>query len=196
MKLENLLLHREGYVRITDFGLSKDNMDAYTYTNTVCGTPQYMAPEILRGSSYSRAVDWWALGVLMFEMLTGTYPFNGDNVEELFCNIIDNKLVFPSSLKSEAQFLLNCLLVHDPEYRLGFGEQAAEEVKANEFFDQFNFEALLAKKIPAPFVPKLKNAEDVSYFHNNFTKASPNFTRAKGQPKICEIDQNKFSDFN
>ena len=190
------MLDREGYVRIADFGLCKENMDAFTHTSTFCGTKHAMAPELLTDSSYTRAVDWWALGVLMFEMLVGDSLIKGDNEEEIYSCILNDEIVYPSSISEESTIFMDLLLEREPEVRLGWGEEDAEEVKAEEFFNQFNFEALLAKKIPAPFVPKLKNLEDVSYFDEKFTQAIPIFSPAKAQPTVGKIDQEEFAEFD
>ena len=155
-----------------------------------------MAPELLAESSYTRAVDWWGLGVLIFEMLVGDCPFQGEDDDEVYKNILEHEIVYPCSLGMESTLFMDLLLERQPELRLGSGEEDAEEVKAQCFFKQFNFEALLAKKIPAPFVPKLKNAEDVSYFDEEFTQACPILTPSKGLAKVCLKDQNKFADFD
>ena len=183
-------------MRITDFGLCRENMDAYSHTSTFCGTAVYMAPELIAESSYTRAVDWWSLGVLIFEMLVGDCPFHGDDDDELYKNILEEEIVYPCKLGMESTLFMDLLLEREPELRLGSGEEDAEEVKAQCFFNQFNFEALLAKTIAAPFVPNLKNAEDVSYFDEEFTDTSPILTPAKNLEKISEMDQKKFGDFD
>ena len=183
-------------MRITDFGVCKENMDAYSHTSTFCGTPELIAPELITESSYTRAVDWWALGVIMFALLVGGYPFTGDNDEELYSSIVKDEIEYPSSLSVESILFMKFLLEREPLLRLGSGEEDAEEVKAEEFFNQFNFDALLAKTIPAPFVPTLKNAEDVSNFDEEFTKTCAVLSPAKGHPKVCKKNQKKFADFD
>ena len=102
MKLDNLLLDTEGYVKIADFGLCKEGMGYGDRTGTFCGTPEFLAPEVLTETSYTRAVDWWGLGVLIFEMLVGESPFPGDDEEEVFDSIVNDEVRYPRFLSLEA----------------------------------------------------------------------------------------------
>ena len=102
LKLDNLLLDTEGYVKIADFGLCKEGMGYGDRTGTFCGTPEFLAPEVLTDTSYTRAVDWWGLGVLIFEMLVGESPFPGDDEEEVFDSIVNDEVRYPRFLSLEA----------------------------------------------------------------------------------------------
>ena len=102
LKLDNLLLDTEGYVKIADFGLCKEGMGYGDRTGTFCGTPEFLAPEVLTETSYTRAVDWWGLGVLIFEMLVGESPFPGDDEEEVFDSIVNDEVRYPRFLSLEA----------------------------------------------------------------------------------------------
>ena len=102
LKLDNLLLDTEGYVKIADFGLCKEGMGFGDRTGTFCGTPEFLAPEVLTETSYTRAVDWWGLGVLIFEMLVGESPFPGDDEEEVFDSIVNDEVRYPRFLSLEA----------------------------------------------------------------------------------------------
>lgn len=102
LKLDNLLLDIDGYVKIADFGLCKEGIGFGDRTGTFCGTPEFLAPEVLTENSYTRAVDWWGLGVLIFEMLVGESPFPGDDEEEVFESIVNDPIRFPRFLSSEA----------------------------------------------------------------------------------------------
>ena len=102
LKLDNLLLDTEGYVKIADFGLCKEGMGFGDRTGTFCGTPEFLAPEVLTEPTYTRAVDWWGLGVLIFEMLVGESPFPGDDEEEVFDSIVNDEVRYPRFLSLEA----------------------------------------------------------------------------------------------
>uniref|UniRef100_A0A665UF49 Uncharacterized protein n=1 Tax=Echeneis naucrates TaxID=173247 RepID=A0A665UF49_ECHNA len=134
LKLDNLLLDTEGYVKIADFGLCKEGMGFRDRTSTFCGTPEFLAPEVLTETSYTRAVDWWGLGVLIFEMLVGESPFPGDDEEEVFDSIVNDEVRYPRFLSTEAISIMRRLLRRSPERRLGAGERDAEEVKKHLFF--------------------------------------------------------------
>ncbi|XP_070614690.1 serine/threonine-protein kinase N3 isoform X1 [Erythrolamprus reginae] len=134
LKMDNLLLDAEGFVKIGDFGLCKEGVGFGDRTSTFCGTPEFLAPEILTDPSYTRAVDWWGLGVLIFEMLVGESPFPGDNEEEMFDSIISEDVRFPRFLSELSTSLMRKLLQKCPERRLGAGEKDAEEIKSHPFF--------------------------------------------------------------
>ncbi|KAA0713072.1 Serine/threonine-protein kinase N2 [Triplophysa tibetana] len=153
LKLDNLLLDTEGYVKIADFGLCKEGMGFSDRTSTFCGTPEFLAPEVLTETSYTRAVDWWGLGVLIFEMLVGESPFPGDDEEEVFDSIVNDEVRYPRFLSTEAISIMRRLLRRNPERRLGAGERDAEEVKRHPFFRNMDWDALLAKKTQPPFMP-------------------------------------------
>nr|XP_058896448.1 serine/threonine-protein kinase N2 isoform X10 [Kogia breviceps] len=134
LKLDNLLLDTEGFVKIADFGLCKEGMGFGDRTSTFCGTPEFLAPEVLTETSYTRAVDWWGLGVLIYEMLVGESPFPGDDEEEVFDSIVNDEVRYPRFLSTEAISIMRRLLRRNPERRLGAGEKDAEDVKKHPFF--------------------------------------------------------------
>ncbi|CAI5776785.1 serine/threonine-protein kinase N2 isoform X1 [Podarcis lilfordi] len=133
LKLDNLLLDTEGFVKIADFGLCKEGMGFGDRTSTFCGTPEFLAPEVLTETSYTRAVDWWGLGVLIYEMLVGESPFPGDDEEEVFDSIVNDEVRYPRFLSTEAISIMRRLLRRNPERRLGAGEKDAEDVKRHHF---------------------------------------------------------------
>ncbi|CAH1388799.1 unnamed protein product [Nezara viridula] len=153
LKLDNLLLDTEGYVKIADFGLCKEGMGFGDRTGTFCGTPEFLAPEVLTETSYTRAVDWWGLGVLIFEMLVGESPFPGDDEEEVFDSIVNDEVRYPRFLSLEAIAIMRRLLRKNPERRLGSTERDAEDVKKQAFFRNIAWEELLMRRIKPPFVP-------------------------------------------
>uniref|UniRef100_A0A8C6MEH2 Protein kinase N2 n=1 Tax=Nothobranchius furzeri TaxID=105023 RepID=A0A8C6MEH2_NOTFU len=196
LKLDNLLLDTEGYVKIADFGLCKEGMGYRDRTSTFCGTPEFLAPEVLTETSYTRAVDWWGLGVLIFEMLVGESPFPGDDEEEVFDSIVNDEVRYPRFLSTEAISIMRRLLRRSPERRLGAGERDAEEVKKHLFFRNIDWDGLLAKKVKPPFVPTIQSSSDVSNFDEEFTSEAPILTPPREPRALNSEEQKLFSDFD
>ncbi|XP_022661056.1 serine/threonine-protein kinase N2-like isoform X2 [Varroa destructor] len=196
LKLDNLLLDKDGYVKIADFGLCKEGMGFGDKTGTFCGTPEFLAPEVLTESAYTRAVDWWGLGVLIFEMLVGESPFPGDDEEEVFDSIVHDEVRYPRFLSIEAIAIMRRLLRKNPERRLGATEKDASDVKKQAFFRNINWEDLLAKRTKPPFVPTVRNMEDVSNFDTEFTSEKPILTPPKeNRNALTQKDQRQFDNF-
>ncbi|XP_072931864.1 serine/threonine-protein kinase N [Epargyreus clarus] len=195
LKLDNLLLDTEGYVKIADFGLCKEGMGWGDRTGTFCGTPEFLAPEVLTETSYTRAVDWWGLGVLIFEMLVGESPFPGEDEGEVFDSIVNDEVRYPRTLSLEAIALMRRLLRKNPERRLGSSERDAEDVKKQAFFRNVNWEQLLLRKVKPPFVPTITNLEDVSNFDSEFTSEAAVLTPPKEPRPLSTNDHKLFSDF-
>ncbi|XP_055768041.1 serine/threonine-protein kinase N2-like isoform X2 [Salvelinus fontinalis] len=196
LKLDNLLLDTDGYVKIADFGLCKEGMGFGDRTSTFCGTPEFLAPEVLTDTSYTRAVDWWGLGVLIYEMLVGESPFPGDDEEEVFDSIVNDEVRYPRFLSTEAIAIMRRLLRRNPERRLGSGEKDADEIKKQPFFRGLDWEALLQRKLPPPFVPSIKGREDVSNFDEEFTAEPPALTPPREPRTLSRKDQDSFCDFD
>ncbi|KAG7321555.1 hypothetical protein KOW79_014413 [Hemibagrus wyckioides] len=196
LKLDNLLLDTEGYVKIADFGLCKEGMGFRDRTSTFCGTPEFLAPEVLTETSYTRAVDWWGLGVLIFEMLVGESPFPGDDEEEVFDSIVNDEVRYPRFLSTESISIMRRLLRRNPERRLGGGERDAEEVKKHLFFRSIDWSRLLARKMKPPFVPSIHGASDVSNFDDEFTSEAPVFTPPRDARPLSREEQEMFADFD
>lgn len=171
LKPENILLDYTGHIALCDFGLCKLNMEGQEKTNTFCGTPEYLAPELLLGQGYSKVVDWWTLGVLFYEMLTGLPPFYDQDTNEMYRKILQDPLRFPDDMDREARSLLQGLLIRDPKKRLGIN--GAGEIKAHPFFAQIDWKRLMAKKYAAPFKPAVESATDTSNFDQEFTSEEP-----------------------
>ncbi|KOB71537.1 Serine/threonine-protein kinase N2 [Operophtera brumata] len=195
LKLDNLLLDTDGYVKIADFGLCKEGMGWGDRTGTFCGTPEFLAPEVLTETSYTRAVDWWGLGVLIFEMLVGESPFPGEDEGEVFDSIVNDEVRYPRTLSLEAIALMRRLLRKNPERRLGSSERDAEDVKKQAFFRSVNWEQLLLRKVKPPFVPTINNLEDVSNFDSEFTSEHAVLTPPKEPRPLSSTDHRMFSDF-
>ncbi|RXN19544.1 serine threonine- kinase N1-like isoform X3 [Labeo rohita] len=196
LKLDNLLLDTEGYVKIADFGLCKEGMGHGDRTSTFCGTPEFLAPEVLTDTSYTRAVDWWGLGVLIYEMLVGESPFPGDDEEEVFDSIVNDEVRYPRFLSTEAIGIMRRLLRRNPERRLGSSEKDAEDIKKQPFFRNMEWDALLQKRVPPPFVPAVKGKEDVSNFDAEFTNEAPTLPPPRERRTLSRKDQEYFKDFD
>lgn len=176
LKLENLLLDKDGHIKIADFGLCKEDIQWGKTTKTFCGTPEYLAPEVLEDNDYGRAVDWWGVGVVMYEMVVGRLPFYNRDHDILFELILMEEVRFPKTLSSEAKDLLGGLLIKDPLRRLGGGPEDASAVKAHSFFHSINWADLEKKRITPPFKPQVVNDTDTRYFDSEFTGESVELT--------------------
>jgi len=168
LKPENILLDAQGHLKITDFGLSKEGIEDNFSAHSMCGTPEYLAPEILDKRGHGKAVDWYSLGALMFEMLTGLPPFYTRNREKLFEGIRHGELQYPPFISPTAKTLLQSLLLRDQNKRLGAGPTDGEQVKAHGFFANIDWAAVLQRRIAAPFKPNISQSGDVKYVDKEF----------------------------
>ncbi|KAI8874220.1 kinase-like protein [Ramicandelaber brevisporus] len=171
IKPENILIDFTGHIALCDFGLCKLNMRENDTTRTFCGTPEYLAPELILSLPYTKQVDWWTFGVLLYEMLTGLPPFYDENTNIMYRKIVEDELVFPDYVGLRARSLLAGLLVRDPNQRLGI--LGASQIKSHPFFDEINWDMLLAKKYDPPFKPSVASAIDTSNFDEEFTSEMP-----------------------
>uniref|UniRef100_A0A673GWN8 non-specific serine/threonine protein kinase n=1 Tax=Sinocyclocheilus rhinocerous TaxID=307959 RepID=A0A673GWN8_9TELE len=169
LKLENLMLDKDGHIKITDFGLCKEGITEGATMKTFCGTPEYLAPEVLEDNDYGRAVDWWGLGVVMYEMMCGRLPFYNQDHEKLFELILMDEICFPRTLGPEAKSLLSGLLQKDPKQRLGGGPDDAKETMQHKFFAGIEWQDVYEKKLVPPFKPQVTSETDTRYFDVEFT---------------------------
>ena len=169
LKPENILLDAKGHVKITDFGLSKILDEENDKAFTICGTPQYLAPEVLLKKGYDKGVDWWSLGCVMYEMLTGKLPFAIKRGIKLSPKLYQKGIEFPKNINKDAKDLIEKLLVVDPQERLGEGPNGSENIKNHPYFKGVNWKNAWERKIKPPFIPKLKNDTDLRYFDTMFT---------------------------
>ena len=191
LKPENILIDTEGYLRLTDFGLSKisktTESDMKERTQTFCGTIEYMAPEMMLNKNYSNSVDWFSFGILLFELLTGDNPFKNEKQESITPDIVPQKIEEilgredeilakyeqKQIFSPEAYDLLEKLLRYDPEYRIGCRDPGVAEIKQHPFFSDIDWDLILRKGMVAPFIPNItKGKTDVSNFDKEFTKMS------------------------
>ncbi|XP_077999768.1 RAC-gamma serine/threonine-protein kinase-like [Glandiceps talaboti] len=168
LKLENLLLDKDGHIKITDFGLCKQEISFTDTTETFCGTPEYIAPEVLEDNDYGRAVDWWGTGIVMYEMMCGRLPFYNRDHEVLFELILTEEVRFPSRLSDIAKSFLSGLLTKDPKHRLGGGPADANEIMAHPFFTSINWDDIFHKRTQPPFKPEVKSNTDTTDFGLDF----------------------------
>ncbi|XP_077781962.1 ribosomal protein S6 kinase alpha-2 isoform X3 [Podarcis muralis] len=180
LKPENILLDEEGHIKITDFGLSKEAIDHDKRAYSFCGTIEYMAPEVVNRRGHTQSADWWSFGVLMFEMLTGSLPFQGKDRKETMALILKAKLGMPQFLSTEAQSLLRALFKRNPSNRLGAGLDGVEEIKRHPFFATIDWNKLYRKEIMPPFKPAVGRPEDTFHFDPEFTSRTP--TDSPGVP--------------
>uniref|UniRef100_A0A803YL99 non-specific serine/threonine protein kinase n=1 Tax=Meleagris gallopavo TaxID=9103 RepID=A0A803YL99_MELGA len=173
LKPENILLDEEGHIKLTDFGLSKEAIDHEKKAYSFCGTVEYMAPEVVNRQGHSHSADWWSYGVLMFEMLTGSLPFQGKDRKETMTLILKAKLGMPQFLSAEAQSLLRALFKRNPANRLGSGPDGAEEIKRHPFYSTIDWNKLYRREIKPPFKPAVGQPDDTFYFDTEFTSRTP-----------------------
>ncbi|ETE63794.1 Protein kinase C zeta type [Ophiophagus hannah] len=196
LKLDNVLLDTEGHIKLTDYGMCKEGLGPGDTTSTFCGTPNYIAPEILRGEEYGFSVDWWALGVLMFEMMAGRSPFdiitdNPDmNTEDyLFQVILEKPIRIPRFLSVKASHVLKGFLNKDPKERLGCQPQTGfSEIKSHTFFRSIDWDLLEKKQATPPFQPQITDDYGLDNFDTQFTSEPV-------QDVIKRIDQSEFEGF-
>ncbi|XP_078088478.1 ribosomal protein S6 kinase alpha-3 isoform X4 [Mustelus asterias] len=173
LKPENILLDEEGHIKLTDFGLSKESIDHEKKAYSFCGTVEYMAPEVVNRRGHTQSADWWSFGVLMFEMLTGTLPFQGKDRKDTMTMILKAKLGMPQFLSSDSQSLLRMLFKRNPGNRLGAGPDGVEEIKRHSFFSTIDWNKLCRREIQPPFKPAIGRPEDTFYFDPEFTAKTP-----------------------
>ncbi|XP_074628418.1 RAC-alpha serine/threonine-protein kinase-like [Acropora palmata] len=197
LKLENLLLDSEGHIKIADFGLCKEDITYGATTKTFCGTPEYLAPEVLEDNDYGPAVDWWGVGVVMYEMMCGRLPFYNRDHETLFELILTEDVKFPTRITEKAKNVLSALLQKSPSTRLGGGPDDAKEVMNHPFFLTVNWDDVYHKRIKPPFKPVVKSDTDVSNFDEDFTNEPVDLSPADGNlPEIAEEDEASFQQFS
>ncbi|EIN12732.1 Pkinase-domain-containing protein [Punctularia strigosozonata HHB-11173 SS5] len=194
LKPENILLDYTGHIALCDFGLCKLNMKDEDTTNTFCGTPEYLAPEILNGQGYNKTIDWWTLGVLLYEMLSGLPPFYDEVTDKMYEKILRNPLLFGDEIGAEARSVLTGLITRDPTQRLGVN--GADEIKKHPFFAKhIDFKLLLEKKIHPPFKPSVASPVDVSNFDTEFTSEAPMDSYVEGS-QLSSTVQAQFAGFS
>lgn len=185
LKPENILLDEDGHLALTDFGLAKENMqNADSSTRTFCGTVEYMAPEMIQGQGYGRTADFWSLGILVYDMLTGNPPFQHKSQQKLQEKILKDKIKLPTYLTAEAHSIIKALLNRDPKKRIGSGPKGAAEIKQHPFFKSVRWDKVYSREVRPPYRPEIKKSgaktDVVSCFDDEFIKD-------KVQQEICVL---------
>ncbi|XP_064860132.1 ribosomal protein S6 kinase beta-2-like [Oncorhynchus nerka] len=173
LKPENIMLNHQGHIKLTDFGLCKESIHDGAVTHTFCGTIEYMAPEILTRTGHNRAVDWWSLGALMYDMMTGSPPFTAENRKKTIDKILKCKVNLPPYLTLDARDMIKKLMKKSPSQRLGSSAADCKDIQKHPFFRHINWDDLLNKRCEPPYKPCLQSDEDVSQFDTRFTKQTP-----------------------
>ncbi|KAL2259437.1 hypothetical protein VTK26DRAFT_6890 [Humicola hyalothermophila] len=194
LKLDNILLTLDGHIKIADYGLCKEDMWYGSTTSTFCGTPEFMAPEILLDKKYGRAVDWWAFGVLIYQMLLQQSPFRGEDEDEIYDAILADEVLYPVKMPRDSVSILQKLLTREPELRLGSGPTDAQEVMSQPFFRNINWDDIYHKRVEPPFLPTIKSATDTSNFDSEFTSVTPVLTPV--QSVLSQAMQEEFRGFS
>jgi len=163
LKPENLLIDHFGYLKVTDFGFAK-RIDPTVKTWTLCGTPEYLAPEIILNKGHGKAVDWWALGVLIYEMLVGYPPFYSEDRMALYQKILAGKVDYPRHVSRQAKDLIAKLLTADLTRRLGTLHHGPKDIRRHPWFKGLDWIGMMNKQLTAPMVPKAKSEDDTTYF--------------------------------
>ncbi|XP_070300998.1 protein kinase C epsilon type isoform X4 [Salvelinus sp. IW2-2015] len=197
LKLDNILLDAEGHCKLADFGMCKEGIINGVTTTTFCGTPDYIAPEILQELEYGPSVDWWALGVLMYEMLAGQPPFEADNEDDLFESILHDDVLYPVWLSKEAVSILRAFMTKAPAQRLGcvLSQGCDEAIKKHSFFKDIDWALLEQRRLKPPFKPRIKTRRDVNNFDEDFTREDPVLTPTD-EAVIRQINQEDFKGFS
>mmetsp|Transcript_97842 Transcript_97842/g.209879 ORF Transcript_97842/g.209879 Transcript_97842/m.209879 type:complete len:328 (-) Transcript_97842:282-1265(-) len=184
LKPENILINKDGYVKLTDFGFAKV-IEHRTYT--LCGTPEYIAPEMLLNKGHGKPVDWWTLGILIYEMVVGYPPFVDEDPMGIYQKILSGKIVFPKLFDKNAKGLVKKLLTADLGKRYGNLKNGVDDVKQHKWFKDVDWQALLEKKVTAVFKPTVKSESDTSNFDD--------YPDSDEQPPVVSAAQDPFVDW-
>ena len=171
LKPQNILIDKEGYIKLTDFGLSKIISEDININvrNTICGTLDYMAPEIINGENYNNSIDWYSFGIVLYNMICGKSPFQSYNKENKeYISDYNKEIEYPENISPEAKELISKLIEKEPEKRLGY--KSSDEIKNSDFFKGIDFDKIYNKEYRAPFRPKVSRELDLKYFDISYTE--------------------------
>ena len=195
LKPENIMVDSNGHIKLTDFGLSKMFTKTKEKAFTICGTPQYLAPEILSDDGYDNSVDWWSLGCVMYEMLVGKAPFKIPKGSYLSADLYKKKISIPEYVTPEAKDLISKLLIPNPKNRLGYGKDGAQKIKDHPYFEGINWQDAWDRKLEPPLVPQLKSETDLSYFDKMFTNEKIEGSNVSEVPSTLLSQANDYKGF-
>merc|ERR1712136_575775 len=165
LKPENILLDYRGYAKVVDFGFCKIIGDQLSYT--VCGTPDYLPPEVIKGVGHSYPADWWTLGVCIYEMLNGDLSFDDGDTMRIYVRVLQHAISYPETISKEGISIIQSFLVPEPEKRLGAQDGDIDKIKQHPWFSGFDWQSLENQSMTAPFVPKLQHEEDLHRFERD-----------------------------
>ncbi|KAF2068608.1 hypothetical protein CYY_010065 [Polysphondylium violaceum] len=190
LKPENILLTDDGHINLTDFGISKEGLlSDNDRTATFCGTPEYLAPEILKGEPYGKAVDWWSFGTLVYEMLSGLPPFYSQDIRTMYNNIMNEKLTFTPQFSTDARNFITLLLERDPNKRI----KDPKIIKSHPFFKDIDWEKCVRKELVPPFIPPVSDKNDTSQIDTGFLVETAKLSL--DHSKLSNSMQRNFEDF-
>lgn len=195
LKPDNILLDKEGHIKLADFGMCKENIFGNGRTTTFCGTPNYLAPEIIQKESYNTSVDWFSFGIVLYEMTTGHLPFHGLDEDEVFTSITTKNPRFSRYVKTNAISLIKLLLVKNPRDRLGMPTCPHGEIREHAYFKSIKWDLLEQRKITPPFKPTVASESDCKYFDRDYAKGDLQLTLTN-RHLLMTIDQSAFSGFS
>uniref|UniRef100_A0A3P9KP32 Protein kinase C n=1 Tax=Oryzias latipes TaxID=8090 RepID=A0A3P9KP32_ORYLA len=191
LKLDNIMLDCDGHIKLADFGMCRENISQENRASTFCGTPDYIAPEILLGQKYTFSVDWWSFGVLVYEMLIGQSPFQGDDEDELFEAIRTDTPHYPRWITKDSKNLLEQLFMKDPITRMS----VVGNIRLHSFFKSINWTALEKRQVEPPYKPKVKSPSDCSNFDREFLNEKPHLSKCD-KNLVESMDCNAFAGFS
>jgi len=195
LKLDNVMLDYTGHIKIADFGMCKEKIFGSGTTTTFCGTPGYLAPEIINEVPYGASVDFWSLGVLCYEFMVGDSPFEADDDEELFSQILTSVVQYPPKLDPSAKAFIDQLLDRNPKTRLGCGAGGKEKIMQHPFFKDIDWAKLEKREVEPPFKPDVKNPKKAECFDDEFTQEAAVLTPAD-PGLVAQIEQKEFEGFS
>lgn len=195
LKPENVLVDGQGYIKLTDFGLSKMGIAGHKEAKSLCGTAEYLSPEMLQRQGHGKATDWWSFGAIIYEMLVGLPPFYSKDREKLYQNIkyAEPKLDY-NFLSDDARDLCIKLLHKDPNQRLGSGPTDAEEIKSHPWFEAIDWEKIANKTTTPPYQPQLDQADDTKHFLPEFTNLQ--YSPTEGEGSFRPEGEHQFQNFS
>ncbi|KAG0179310.1 hypothetical protein DFQ28_003020 [Apophysomyces sp. BC1034] len=198
LKPENILLAADGHVVLTDFGLSKQFMpdSEDQRTRTFCGTAEYLAPEILQAEDYSFAVDFWSLGTILFEMLTGVTPYWAETHSEMYRRVLEDDLEFPEDFDPVTADFIRGLLEREPTARLGTGTDGPITIRSHPYFDTLDWSDVYYKRIRPPYVPNLRSETDFSNFDEDFLRMTPRLSPVLDDGLLSQSVQQAFHGYS
>ena len=195
LKPENILMDENGYLKLINFGMATK---LKKINKSLSGTPEYIAPEIIKGEGIYKSSDWWSFGILLYEMLCGLPPFYDENMEKMYEMIKNESITFPNkyNLSDDAKDIIKKLLNKNPNERLG-NKNEIDEIKTHPFFSTIDFELIENKKIPAPFIPNINDNKDVKYFEEEYINEDiENKFIPENKMDLINNNQDKFKDFD